>query len=113
MATLPAVCEDQAVVAGAEVYEVGDQVGLAVQFGSQEAPVDPPRVEIRVRDPEGRTAQLLYGSDTAVVRTGPGSYQVVITATVPGRWRYRFVGTGGRLRAEHDGFFDVFDLATE
>ncbi len=98
---------------GAEVYEVGDQVGLAVYFGSEDDPFDPSRVEIRVRDPEGRTAQLLYGSDAGVMRTGPGSYQVVIMATLPGRWHYRFVGTDGLARAEHDGFFDVFDLRFE
>lgn len=97
---------------GAEVYEVGDQVGLAVQFGTPDDPIDPAQVEIRVRDPEGRTAQLRYGSDAAVQHPSPGAYQVVIVATIPGRWQYRFVGMG-KVRAEHNGFFDVFDLASE
>ena len=96
-------------MAGGEVYEVGDQVGLAVQFGTADDPVDPAGVEIRVRDPEGRTVELRYGRDVAVVRTAPGSYQVVLVATVAGRWRYRFVGMGP-VRADHDGYFDVFDL---
>jgi hypothetical protein len=98
---------------GADLYELGDQVGLAVQFGTAESPFDPPRVIVRLRDPEGRTAELAYGTDAAVVRTAPGAYQVVVVATIPGRWRYRFVGTGRGTQAGHDGFFDVFDLATD
>ena len=98
---------------GPDLYEVGDQVGLAVQFGTPDAPVDPPRVLVRLRDPEGRTAELTYGNDAAVVRTAPGAYQVVVVATIPGRWRYRFVGTGRGTQAGHDGFFDVFDLAID
>lgn len=90
---------------------MGDQVGLAVQFGTPEDPVDPRSVLIRVRDPQGRMAELAYGRDQAVVRAAPGEYQIVIEATVPGRWQYRFVGSGGRLQAEHNGYFDVFDLA--
>ncbi len=96
--------------AGAEAYEVGEQVGLAARFGTDEEPFEPTRVIVRVRDPEGRTAELTYGVVDAVVRTAPGSYQVVLTASTPGRWRYRFVALGGRARAEHDGYFDVFDL---
>jgi hypothetical protein len=98
--------------AAAELYELGDQVGLSVQFGSPKKPIDPARVHVRVRDPEGRTAELTYGKDQSVVRTAPGEYQVVIVATLPGRWRYRFVGLG-RVRGEHDGFFDVFDLSAD
>ena len=97
-------------VAGSDVYELGEQIALAAQFGTEDEPFEPSRVIVRVRDPEGRTAELTYGVDESVVRTGPGSYQVVIAATVAGRWRYRFVGLGSRARAEHDGFFDVFDL---
>jgi hypothetical protein len=37
----------------------------------------------------------------------------VLVASVPGRWRYRFVGTGRGMQAGHDGFFDVFDLAAD
>ena len=97
--------------AGTELYELGDQVGLAVQFGTPQDPVDPARVMISLRDPEGRTAQLKFGSDQAVVRVAPGSYQLVVQASVPGRWQYRFVGYGKGIRAEHEGYFDVFDLA--
>lgn len=100
-------------MAGAEVYEVGDQVGLAVQFGTPDKPLDPKTVMISVRDPEGRMARLTFGSDAAVVRTAPGNYQVVIGASIAGRWQYRFTGSGRGIRAEHDGFFDVFDLTGE
>ncbi len=48
---------------GDEVYEVGDQVGLAVQFGGSENPIDPPQVVFRVRDPQGRSVDLTYGVD--------------------------------------------------
>ena len=99
-------------MAGGEVYEVGDQVGLAVQFGTPEDPVDPSAVEFRIKDPDGRTADLRYGRDLGVTRTAPGAYQVVIVASIPGRWRYRFVGIGP-VRADHDGYFDVFDLGTD
>ncbi len=100
-------------VPGLDAYEVGEQVGLTARFGSESEPFEPDRVIVRVRDPQGRTAELRYGHDAALVRTGPGSYQVIVTATIPGRWQYRFVGMGHRARAEHDGFFDVFDVALE
>ncbi|MGH9277481.1 MAG: hypothetical protein ACRD12_05170 [Acidimicrobiales bacterium] len=95
---------------GDEVYEVGDQVGLAVQFGDEEHPFDPPQVVFRVRDPNGRGVDLTFGSDESVIRTAPGSYQVVIVATVAGRWQYRFVGMGSGGGGEYNGYFDVFDL---
>jgi hypothetical protein len=98
-------------VAGADVYEVGEHVGLAVTFGTPDAPVDPAQVVVRLMDPAGGTAELAYGMDPAVTRTAPGQYQVVVAATLPGRWRYRFVGTG-RDRGAFDGYFDVFDLST-
>ncbi len=101
------------VVAGSDVYELGEQIALAAHFGTEEEPFEPSRVIVRVRDPQGRSAELTYGVDESVVRTGPGSYHVVVAATVPGRWRYRFVGLGNRTRAEHEGFFDVFDLSGE
>jgi hypothetical protein len=100
-------------VAGTDVYEVGEQVGLAAHFGTEEAPFDPDRLVVRLRDPEGRTIQLTHGIDDSVMRVGPGAYQVVLTASVPGRWQYRFVGMSGRARAEYDGFFDVFDVALD
>lgn len=96
----------------ADVYELGENVGLAVTFGGPDAPLDPAVVTIRLMDPDGRRMELTYGVDEAVVRTGPGSYQVVVAATVAGRWRYRFVGSGDR-RGAFDGFFDVFDLRPE
>lgn len=102
-----------AAVAGSDVYEVGEQIALAARFGTDEAPFEPSKVIFRVRDPQGKMAELSYGRHDAVVRTGPGSFQVVVTASVPGRWRYRFVGMGGRARAEHEGFFDVFDVKDE
>ena len=98
------------VVAGSDVYEVGEQIALGARFGTDEEPFEPSKVIIRVRDPHGRGAELTYGKDGGVEKVGPGSYQVVVTATVPGRWRYRFVGLGRMARAEHEGFFDVFDL---
>ena len=99
-------------VAGSDVYEVGEQIALAAQFGTEEEPFEPQRVIVRVRDPNGKMAELSHGVHDTVVKTGPGAYQIVVTASVPGRWRYRFVGFGRGARAEHEGFFDVFDLET-
>ena len=111
MVTGVPVCEDHRVTGGGEVYEVGDQVGLAVQFGTPDDPLDPSRIEVRVRDPQGRSALLTYGVDPAVVRVAPGAYQLVLEASVPGRWQYRFVGINPK--GEHNGFFDVFDLGPD
>jgi hypothetical protein len=103
-----------AVTGGPDIYAVGDTVGLGVRFGTEDDPIEPTRVEVKIRDPKGRTAQLRYGVDSSVLRVAPGSYQVVVVANVPGRWRYRFVGLGLPLRrAEHDGYFDVFDVGTD
>ncbi|MEW6155622.1 MAG: hypothetical protein AB1673_16805 [Actinomycetota bacterium] len=95
---------------GAEVYEVGDEVGIGVQFGTPDEPVDPRQVEVRVQGPDGRSAHLAFGKDEAVQRVAPGAYQMVVTATVAGRWKYRFVGI--RPNGAHEGYFDVFDLAS-
>lgn len=93
-----------------DAYEVGENVGLAVTFGPAEAPIDPAVVTVRLMDPTGRRRELTFGVDEALVRTAPGSYQLVVVATVAGRWRYRFVGSGQR-RGAFDGYFDVFDLS--
>lgn len=95
---------------GADAYELGENVGLAVTFGPAEAPVDPSRVTVRLMDPAGKRKELIFGVDEPLVRTGPGSYQVVVLATEPGRWRYRFVGSGTHNGA-FDGYFDVFDMS--
>lgn len=89
---------------------MGEHVGLAATFGTADAPIDPSRVIVRVMDPTGRRKELTFGVDDGVTRVAPGSYQVVVAATVPGRWRYRFVGSGSHHGA-FDGHFDVFDIA--
>lgn len=98
--------------AGGDAYEVGETVGLQVTFGSPDDPVDPTRVMVRVMDPAGRHAELTYGVDEALSRPEPGTYRLAVVAEIPGRWRYRFVGTGRRQGA-FDGHFDVFDVTTE
>ena len=95
-------------MAGVEIYELGEQVGLAARFATETGPVDPPRVVFRVRDPEGAVTEIVYGRSPAVERVAPGVYQTVVAATLPGRWRYRFAAPGSPLA--HEGFFDVFDL---
>jgi hypothetical protein len=94
-----------------ELYEVGEQVGLTVQFGTEAQPFDPPRVLFRVRDPRGKVAELTYGKDPSLVRSRPGSYQVIVTVSRPGRWHYQFVGIGRGSRTGHEGFFEVMDVS--
>lgn len=95
--------------AASDAYELGEHVGLAASFGGPDAPVDPTRVVVRLMDPNGKRKELTYGIDEAVQRVAPGSYQVVLAATIAGRWRYRFVGSGS-YHGAFDGVFDVFDL---
>ena len=96
-------------MADVEIYELGEEVGLGASFSSDAGPVDPRGVVFRVRDPLGRVTELAYGRSPLVERVAPGRYQAVVTASVPGRWRYRFSAAG--RWAAHEGVFDVFDVS--
>jgi len=88
------------------VHVVGEQVRVCSRFARKGEAFDPKRVAVRIRSPLGAIAELSDGTDPQVVRTGPGAYEVVVAATVPGRWQWRFYGGGGDYGAI-DGAFHV------
>lgn len=94
-------------MANEAVHEVGDQVRICAAFSRRGEAFDPRRVAVRIRSPRGAIAELVHGTDAQVVRTGPGTYEVVVAATVPGRWQWRFYGAGGDSGAVDGAFHAI------
>jgi len=68
---------------------------------------DPASVFLTVRDPyRNITVEYEYGVDAALIKSATGIYYADISATIVGKWFYRFYSTGtGQAAGEND--FDV------
>jgi hypothetical protein len=98
----------------------GSQVDIPVKFQtSADADVDPTTVVATTLDPAGTETSYTYGTDTEVTKQSVGDYTLRITATMPGRWRYRWLTTGtgtvvaleGSFNVQASGFVDdAFDI---
>jgi hypothetical protein len=81
-------------------YDIGDVVVLRARFLVDDVLTDPTTIDVRVLAPVGTETHPV------VVRDGAGSYYAEAPITLPGVWRYRWVGTGVAAGAE-EGFFEV------
>ncbi len=86
-------------------YDVGDLRRFDVSFNDfKGAAVDPTRVTVRLREPDGTVMSFVYLSDPEVVRTALGSYHVKIPLTQAGRHVLRWEGTGAGQDAQESEF---------
>lgn len=82
-------------------YDVGDMRRLSVTFtDSTGASADPTGITFRVRAPDGVVTAYVYGTDVELARTAAGAYYVDYLLAKPGRYSYRFEGTGAIKTAE-------------
>jgi hypothetical protein len=76
------------------VYAEGTPVRVSATFRVAGVETDPTTVTAIIRDPDGVERTYLYGTDAELVRDDAGDYHVDVDAGPPGRWIYRFAGTG-------------------
>jgi len=88
-------------------YDKGSLVRVTGTFTTiAGAAVDPTVVKFDYYPPATTVTTLIYGTDGALVRDGPGIYHVDVSASATGLLNYRFYSTGtGQAAAE--GKFQV------
>jgi hypothetical protein len=90
-----------------QTYELGYLVRVTGTFtdpNSSDDPIDPTAVKLYVQNPAGAVSELVYLTDTDIVKSGTGVYYADIDANVAGKWYYRFVGTGAAQAAKQSVF---------
>lgn len=86
-------------------YALGTDVVCSVIFENNlGAEADPTTVTFRLRDPEGESTAFVYNDDAQVVRTAAGRFYVIVDASKPGTWIYRFESTGAVKAADEESF---------
>lgn len=81
----------------ASLYEIGEGAFVRVAFTdpADGTPTDPTTVTFRVLAPsqaEGAPTVYVWGTDAEVVKTGTGTYEVLVTLDEEGWWQYRWEG---------------------
>ncbi len=80
-------------------YANGATVRLSCTFLVDEVATDPTEVTLRVKDPDGTLVTYTLAGGT-VTRDAEGVYHKDVALSGPGRWRYRWEGTGTAPGAE-------------
>lgn len=88
-----------------KVY-AGSVVRLTAHFETDVADVDPATVTLTTRRPDDTEATYVYGTDANVGKSSVGDYYADITATMPGRWHYRWLTTGSGTTVAMEGSFN-------
>lgn len=87
------------------IYDIGDTPIVKATFKVDGIETDPGEVTLKVQDPDG-DVQTYTLSGATIVRTGEGVYEKSLSASKPGKWHYRWVGTDPAAGAE-EGWFRV------
>lgn len=87
-------------------HDVGDTARLPTMItNAAGSAVDPSQLALRVWNPNQAMTVYTYGGTPAVSASGTaGSYYVDLMLDQPGRWVYRWEGTGGNSAAEQGEF---------
>lgn len=95
------------------IYDPGDLARLTTSFTDFGTgnPVDPTTVTADVRDPDGNTTTYILTSGQ-IVKDSTGNYHLDIQVATPGRWSYKFVGTGAATDTGQGTFVVRDDLTT-
>jgi hypothetical protein len=90
------------------VYAQYQTVRLAGTFdGADGLSTEPTSTELKVRRPDGVVLTYNY-MDGGLERSGDGTFEAIISASLPGRWLYQFTGTGSQGSAPAGAsWFDV------
>jgi hypothetical protein len=77
------------------IFNIGDETTIQVEFADLEgALADPNVVKLHIGYPSGEMAELVYGQDAGVIRTGEGKYEYCLSLLAGGMYRYHWVGSG-------------------
>jgi len=57
-------------------------------------PVDPTTVTLKVKSPAGTSFTYVFNTNAEIQRASTGVYWGDVTASIAGRWSYRWEGTG-------------------
>lgn len=84
---------------------VGDirRLGVTIRNSTGNA-VDPTTLTIVVRAPSGTETTYTYGTDAVVVKSSTGVYQMDLSLTEQGKWKYDWTGTGTAQGSEGASF---------
>jgi hypothetical protein len=87
-------------------HDLGDLIRLTSAFHDADTgtDMDPEIVSVTIRDPDGNTQTLTYGTDAAVINSSTGHYYTDVDANVVGTWYYRWFSTGSGQAAEEQRF---------
>lgn len=80
-------------------YDIGDRVTLSATFTEDGAAVDPDTVTCYVKHEDAASRTTVSSS-----KVGTGSYEAQVDPSTPGRWYYRFEGTGEYMAAAEGSF---------
>ena len=87
-------------------HVVGNSVDPTALFKVDGTATDPTTVTLRIKTPAGDESVLIYGTDDEVERVSAGSYRSHVSLTTPGRWVFRWEGTGA-CEAAAESILDV------
>lgn len=90
----------------ANYYTTNQLVHLTAAFTVSGVATDPTAVTVRIKDPS------LAITTPAAVKDSVGIYHYDLAVTLPGRYFYRFEGTG-TCQATSEQFFDVLSSNTQ
>ena len=84
---------------------VGDVRRLKVTFFNQTGNVvDPTTLSLITKTPSGIKTTYVYGEDAEVVKNSTGIYQMDLSLTESGEWKYDWIGTGTAAGSEGNSF---------
>ena len=86
-------------------YDVGDVVRFSALFTDPEnndAAIDPPAVQFKIRLGTGTVTTYNYGTDNQLVKDGTGRYHVDISMDTAGTYYARFSSSGSYQAAVED-----------
>lgn len=84
---------------------VGNQYAVGVIFTDEnDAATDPTAVTFKFKTPAGTITTYTHGVDAELIKDSTGKYHVVLTASLPGIYYWRFAGTGTVVAALEDSF---------
>jgi len=85
------------------LYDPGSKIRLSVRFTVASVLTDPTGVSVKVKDPAGVVTTYTFGGGQ-VIKDSAGNYHRDITPATPGRWYYRYIGTGAVEATTEDSF---------
>lgn len=87
-----------------KTYDIGDDVTIVGEWTTSAGElVDPAAVFCSVKKPDEVVTDYEYGVGADIVKVEDGKYKLVVDATQPGRWFYRWFSTGdGKAAGERE-----------